>query len=597
GGGGVEAGELHLKAPITVRDLAIGLGAKPNQLIGELMTMNVFAAINQVLEVELVERVCERHGVKFVRERRAKAKAKAKEQRRSKDAKDKRAGKAVSRAPVVAFLGHVDHGKTSLQDYIRKTKVADGEAGGITQHIGASVVETEAGRQLTLLDTPGHEAFTSMRARGANATDIAVLVVAADDGVMPQTIEAINHTKAADVTIVVAMNKMDLPGANPDKVMLGLQQNGIMPEAWGGDVGLCPVSAITGEGIDDLLERIVLESEMLELSAFPEGECEALVIEAQLESAMGTTASALVRNGTLHVGDVMLCGKYWGRVKALIDSTGKRVKSAGPSTPVKVLGLNGVPEAGDILTICLNERVAKARAQEAITEFRATELGSSRGTTLEDLFLKMEEESRLELKLVLKADVHGSLEAITESLEKIESEKISAKVIHGAVGEVTENDVSLAAASGATIIGFNIRAMPGVNKMAKQRGVEIRLYGVIYELLEQIEDAMIGKLEPDQRETPIGEAEIIQVISTSKVGRICGCRVNGGVIRVGASARVKREDEVIYNGLIASLRRFKDDVREVRSGLECGIGLQNFEEFEEGDMIEAFEITEIRPEL
>jgi translation initiation factor IF-2 len=601
----VVEGELHLKPPITVRDLAEGLGRKPNELIGELMTMNVFATITQVLDAELVEKVCDKYGVKFVRERRVKVKSKDTSRKGKTKGKEKGAEKEKKpagaglqpRPPVIAFLGHVDHGKTSLQDYIRETRVAAGEAGGITQHIGASVIETEDGQQITFLDTPGHEAFTTMRARGANATDIAVLVVAADDGVMPQTIEAINHAKAAGVPMVVAMNKMDLPGANPDKVMLGLQQQGITPEDWGGDVGVCPVSAITGDGVDELLERLLLEAEMLELKADPAAELEALIIEAQLESGMGATANVLVRNGTLHNGDIILCGSYYGRVKALVDSQGERIKEAGPSTPVKVLGLSGVPEAGAVLSRCRNEREAKALAAEAEESARADDLETRRAVDLESLFDMFEEQQRNELNIVIKADVQGSLEAITESIGKIKSDKISTKIIHSAVGEVTENDVTLATASEAIIIGFNVRAMPKVNRFAKQKGVEIRLYSVIYELLEQLEEALRGRLRPEVRETPLGEAEIIQIFNVSKTGKICGCSVNGGLVRVGASARVYREGELIYNGRVASLRRFKDDVREVRSGLECGIRLDNFEDFEVGDQIKVFEITELRPEL
>jgi translation initiation factor IF-2 len=560
------------------------------------MTMNVFAAINQVLDADLVEKVCERHDVTFVRERRERPKPKARGKGKSEgETSAEITGKTAPRPPVVAFLGHVDHGKTSLLDYIRNTEVADGEAGGITQHIGASVIRVNEAT-ITFLDTPGHEAFTAMRARGASATDIVVLVVAADDGVMPQTIEAINHAKAAGVPIVVAMNKMDLPGANPDKVMLGLQQNGIVPEEWGGDVAVVPVSAATGDGVDDLLERLILEAEMLELKAAPDAPCEGTVIEAQLESGMGPTASVLVRNGTLEVGDTILCGSYWGRAKALIDHRGKRLKKAGPSTPVKVLGLDGVPEAGDRLVAC-DERAARERAEERQEEERRGELSVTRKANLEDLFRQIEEEARLELKLILKADVRGSLEAIVDSLNKITSEKIRINIIHEGVGEVTENDIVLAAASDAIVIGFHVRAMPGVNRTAKQHGVEIRLYSIIYELLEQITEAMRGRLKPEIRETPLGEAEIIQVFDTSSSGKICGCRVTGGLIRVGSSAKVFREGELIYNGQVASLRRFKDDVREVRSGLECGIRLDNFEDFEEGDTIEVFSITEIRPEL
>ncbi len=586
--------ELHLKAPITVRDLAEGLGKKPNELIGFLMTMNIFAAINQVLDVELVEKICEKQGVKFVRERREKGREKGSEKTYTPEVRPHR---KVGRPPVVVFMGHVDHGKTSLQDYIRNTHVTQGEAGGITQHIGASVAVV-GDQTITFLDTPGHEAFTAMRARGANATDIAVLVVAADDGVMPQTIEAINHAKAAKVPIIVAMNKMDLPGANPDKVYLGLQQHGITPEDWGGDVAVIPVSAVTGEGVNDLLERILLEAEMLELSADPEAKFEGLVIEAQMESGMGPTANVLVRNGTLHVGDVLICGQCFGRVRALLDSHGKRVQRATPSTPVKVMGLSGVPEAGDRISICENERVARELADAAIQKERA-EKNVTRGATmsLDDMFQRLEQEEHPELPIVLKTDVRGSIEAIVDSIGKIKSDRIKPVVLHSGVGEINENDVVLAAASQAVILGFHVRVMPGVSRLAKQKGVEIRLYSIIYELIQQVEDAMRGKLQPEVHETPLGQAEIIQVFETSKAGKICGCRVNDGLMRVNAKVKVYRQKELIYHGQIQGLRRFKEDVREVKSGLECGIRLDNFEDFEVGDRLEVFDLVSVAPEL
>lgn len=587
--------EIHLKPPIIVRDLAEAMDRKPNELVGELMTLNVFAAINQVVDVELVEKLCKSHGFTFVRERRERpSKARAREEAGA--AKREVAGDTHARPPVVAMLGHVDHGKTSLLDHIRKSQVADKEAGGITQHIGASRVE-HGGQQITFLDTPGHEAFTAMRARGANATDIVVLVIAADDGVMPQTIEAINHARAADVAIVVAMNKMDLPGANPDKVLLGLQQNGINPEDWGGDVAVVPVSATTGMGIDDLLERVLLEAEVLELRANPDLPCEGLVIEAQLESGMGPTASVLVQNGTLQVGDLVLSGMHYGRVKALIDDRGQRTRAAGPSMPVKVLGLSGVPAAGEALQSSIDDKEAKSTAERRRDEDRKGQLTVTRRANLEDLFRQIEEESREELKLILKADVQGSLEAITDSLAKIESEKIDVNIIHSGVGEITENDILLAAASDAIVTGFHVRVMPGVSKAARQNGVEIRLYSIIYELLEEIKAAMRGRLQPEYRENPLGDAEILQIFEVSKAGRICGCVVTNGLIRVGATARVYREDELIYNGQIESLRRFKDDARDVRSGLECGIRLDNFEDFEVGDTIKVSTREQIEAEL
>ena len=587
-----EKPELHLKTPITVGALAEGLGKKPNELIFTLMSMNIFAAITQILEVETVEKICDKFGVKFIRERREKTR----ENDKPKSSEPTAEGEYPTepRPPVVCFMGHVDHGKTSLQDYIRHTHVTAGESGGITQHIGASVAKV-GDQTITFLDTPGHEAFTTMRARGAKSTDIAVLVVAADDGVMPQTIEAINHAKAAGIPIVVAMNKMDLPGADPDKVLLGLQQHGLTPEDWGGDVAVVPVSAVTGQGIDDLLERILLEAEMLELKAAPSAPFEGLVIEAQMESGRGPTANIIVQNGTIRLGDYLLCGTCYGKVKALIDSFGKPVKRALPSTPIKVMGLNGVPEAGDKIVTCANEREAKERAEEEIERKKNESLNVERKTSLEDIFSMLDKAEKPELKIVLKTDVRGSLEAITENIAKIKNDKITANIIHSGVGEISENDIVLAAASKAIIIGFHVRVMPGVNKLAKQKGVDIRLYSVIYELLEQVDKAMKGQLAPETRETPLGEAEIIQIFQTSKAGRICGCRVKSGVMKINAKCKVFRDKELIYLGHVQSLKHFKEDVREISAGNECGIRLDNFEEFEVGDRLELFNVVTVDP--
>lgn len=591
--------EIHLKPPVVVRDLATALGKKPNEVIGQLMGMGVFASIANVVDVDVARKVCERYGYTFVSERRVrqKEKAAAKEAKEQQTGKSKPAvGATAPRPPVVTFLGHVDHGKTSLQDAVRETKITDDEAGGITQHIGASTI-VHNDRSITFLDTPGHEAFTAMRARGANATDIAVVVVAADDGVMPQTMEAINHARAAGVPIVVAMNKMDLPGADPNKVMIGLQREEVTPEEWGGDVGVIPVSAETRLGLDDLLERILLEAEMLELKATPNQPAEGLVIEARLEQGMGPVANVLVRNGTLHLGDTVLSGSHYGKVKALINDKGERVKSAGPSTPVQILGLSGVPDAGETISAMANDREAKSLAEERAADLRQGQLGAPQQRTLEDLFEQMKQDNVVELPLVIKADVRGSSEAILDALEKIKSEKIRLKILHSGVGEITENDVLLAAASSAILVGFHVRIMPGVNKVAKSNGVEIRLYSVIYELLSDIEDAMIGRLEPETREKHLGKAEIMQVFNITKTGKICGCAVLDGVIRVGAGARVHRGDDLLYQGTIASLKHFQDDVREVRAGLECGIRLDNFEDFDEGDRVECFEVQKVKPEL
>jgi len=431
-----------------------------------------------------------------------------------------------------------------------------------------------------------------MRARGANATDIVVLVVAADDGVMPQTIEAINHARAAEVPIIVAINKIDLPSANPEKVMLQLQEQGLQPEEWGGDVGVVKVSAITGEGIDELLERILLEAEMLELRANPDLPGRGVVIEAQVERGLGPTASVLVRNGTFHVGDPVLCGEYWGRVRALLDHQGKRVKKAGPSMPVKLTGLSGAPKAGEIIEVVESEDIARRKAEERAEELRESEATAAPRASLDDLFRQIEEQQKDELKLIVKADTQGTVEAICDALKKLEHEKVRISIIHAAPGEVTENDVLLASASDAIILGFHVRAMPGVNKVAKQEGVEIRLYSIIYELLDDVRDAIRGRLQPEKREVLLGKAEIVQVFQIRRAGKICGCIVHEGTVRVGANARVLRGDDVIYNGSIASLRRFQDDVREVGAGLECGIRLDNFEDFEPGDVIEVFQYEE-----
>ncbi len=592
--------ELHLKTPITVRDLAEALGKKPNELIGMLMTMNVFAAINQVLEVENVEKICERCGRKFIRERREKPQEKPSSPAAADSAGAVLPRRSVSRPPVVVFMGHVDHGKTSLQDYIRKTKVTAGESGGITQHIGASVA-VMGEQTITFLDTPGHAAFTAMRARGADATDIAVLVVAATEGVMPQTVEAINHAKAAEVPIIVAMNKMDLPGANPEKVYLGLQQNGITPEEWGGETAVLPVSALTGEGIDDLLERILLEAEMLQLSADLNAPFEGLVIEAQMEGGMGPIAHVLVRNGVLRVGDSLICAQVYGRVKALLDSTGKRLPKAGPSTPVKIMGLSGVPNAGDIIRSCVNEREAKALAEAEIAKTREGSLQVERTlslNSLEEWFNSREQTNeKQELSLILKTDVKGTLEALTDSIHNLKSDKISAKIVHSGVGEITETDVILATSSSAIILGFHVRAMPGINRLAKQNGVDIRLYSIIYELLDELKDAMRGRLTPEVKEQLLGSAEIMQVFNISKAGKICGCRVTSGLIKINAKAKVYRDKELIYHGQVQTLKHFRDDVKEIKSGLECGIRLDNFEDFEVGDHIEVFSMQEITPEL
>ena len=493
------------------------------------------------------------------------------------------------RPPVVTFMGHVDHGKTSLQDRVRNTNVVEGESGRITQHIGASTVVFN-GKPITFIDTPGHAAFTSMRARGANVTDIVVLVVAADDGFMPQTVEAMNHALAAKVPLIVAINKIDLPDANPDRVYLHMQQNNLTCEEWGGTVGVVKVSAKTGAGIDDLLERILLEAEMLDLKAQPKRPAVGTVIEAQVENGLGPTASILVQSGTLSVGDIVLAGEEFGRVKTLINDRGERVKSAGPSTPVKLVGLSGVPEAADKLVVCVNEKAARQEAEKRRAASRALHLANQTISSAEDLFSKLNEQEHNSLRLIIKSDVRGSGEAIEESLKQLPSEKIGVEVVMNGVGAITENDITLAAASDAIVVGFHVRVNPGVNDLAEKSKVEIRLYSIIYELLEDITDALTGRLEPEKREKELGKAKILQIFELNKGPKVCGCLVEDGVVKVGSKARVFRNNQLIYNGEVASLRRFQDDVKEVRAGLECGIRLDNFVDFIEGDLIDLYEI-------
>ncbi len=583
---------IHLKPPIIVKSLAESLNKKANEVITELMSFGVLASINQTVSEEVASKLCEKYGFSLEvshREKGGHSKTEVVEEE-EKDNPDN----LKPRPPVVTFLGHVDHGKTSLQDYMRNSNVCAGEAGKITQHIGASTLDFH-GKHITMIDTPGHEAFTQMRARGADVTDIAILVVAADDGFMPQTIEAMNHAKAAGVPIIVAINKIDLPEANPDKVLLHMQQNELMSEDWGGDVGTVRVSALTGAGMDDLCERILLESEMLDLKADPTGKVKALVLEAQLEQGLGPTANILVQRGTLKVGDVVVCGGQYGRVKTMINEHGDRVKSAGPSTPVKLVGLKGVPSAGDKLTTCKNERDARNIADEFTEENRESAVANTMAISgdeadVDALFSKLNSADRNDLKIIIKSDVRGSAEAIIDSLKKLPSEKITVDVVMNGVGAITENDVMLASASKAIIVGFHVRINAGVNEMAKREGVEIRLYSIIYELLADIKDALAGRLAPEKREIEMGKAKILQIFAMTKGPKVCGCMVEQGVVRVGLKARVFRNNNLIFNGDIRSLRRFQDDVKEVRAGLECGIRLDNFMDFEEGDLIDIFDI-------
>ena len=589
---------IHVKPPIVVKDLAEALKVKANVVIMELMGRGIMANINQSIDEDVAKSVAEKHGFELVADKRAKGASK--DELVAEVAPDELVfadAEIDPRPPIVAFLGHVDHGKTSLQDKIRNTNVVDGEAGAITQHVGASSIKWQ-GHEVTFIDTPGHEAFTAMRARGANVTDVVVLVVAADDGFMPQTIEALNHAKAAGVGIIVAINKMDLPAADPEKIYRQMMEQGIMPEDWGGEYAAIKVSAETGEGLDDLLERIVLESEIMELKANAKLPGQAVVLESELEQGLGATTNVLVRNGTIRTGDVVLANGYYGKVKALIDAHGKRIKSAGPSCPVKLVGLNGVANCGDKVVVCKNEKVARKLAAERLSAARQEDLQPQKATSLEDLLSQMNDENMTNLKVIVKSDVKGTLEAVCDSLTKLESSKIKLDVILKDVGAITENDVLLASATNAIVVGFHVRVNPGVNKVAKAEGVEINLYTIIYELIDKIKMAMEGRLEPEFRERVIGKAKILQIFKLSKKqGNICGSTVTEGSVKVGAKARVFRDGELVYNGDVVSLRRFQDNVKEVKIGMECGIKLDNFKEFEIDDVIEIYLLEEFKQTL
>ena len=590
---------IHIKPPIIVKELAAQLGLKPFQLISELMEMNIFAAINHTLEPDIASTICKRHGFVFEKEKRKEGGGVHKPEpviEAPKPPPPPKKDELKNRAPIVTFMGHVDHGKTSLMDYIRKSRVAAGEAGGITQHIGAYTVEFND-HPITFLDTPGHAAFTAMRARGANVTDIVVLVVAADDGIMPQTIEALNHAKAAKVPIIVAINKMDLPSANVDRVKGQLQERGLTPEDWGGETIVCPVSATKGTGVDHLLEMLLLQAEMLELKASPTVDPRGTVIEAKVEPGRGPTATVLVRMGTLKVGQPFICGNYSGKVKSLIDDKGKNVKQAGPSTPVQVLGFSGLPNAGDELLVMESDKDAKALSEERLAEQREEKLATPRGrATLENLFASLAADARKSLRIVLKADVQGSLEALVASLEQIPSKKVDLEIIHSAVGPISESDVLLATASNAVIIGFGVKVENTAANAAKREQVQIKLYSIIYELLDQVKEAMAGLLEPELRESIIGHAEVKQVFELTK-GVVAGSYVSDGRILRTARARVLRRRQAVYDGNIATLRRFQDDVKEVRTGLECGIKLGDYTEYEPGDIIECYTLEKFTQTL
>ena len=587
-----------MKPPIVVKELAAKMGLKPFQLIHDLMELNIFATLTQTIDEDTARKLCVKKGFTFEIEKRERgagqvhAPVKVVEPPKPTPPKPT---ELQSRPPVVTIMGHVDHGKTSLLDAIRSTRVAAGEAGGITQHIGAYTVKRGT-QSITFLDTPGHAAFTAMRARGASVTDIVILVVAADDSLMPQTIEAINHARAAKVPIIVAINKIDLPGANTTRVKAHLQEQGLVPEEYGGDTIVCEVSATRKIGIEKLLEMMLLQAEILELKANPHGSGRGVIIESQIEQGRGPTATLLIQSGTLRLGDAALCGPFFGRIRAIVNDVGQNIKEAGPSMPVKILGLNGVPSPGEELTTMRNEKETREIGEERAAKLRLGKLEAPPRVTLENLFATIADGQRKVLKVILKGDVQGSVEAIVSSLSKIESKKIDLEVVHAAVGPISESDILLAKASQAIVIGFNTKTDNSAANAAKREGIQIKLFSIIYELIDQVKDAMVGLLDPELRETQLGTAVVKQVFKLSKFP-VAGCSVSTGRIVRNARARVVRRKQPIYDGGIHTLKRFQDEASEVRAGLECGIRLGDFNDYEEGDIIECYQLEKFTQSL
>ena len=585
---------IELPATITVRELAKDIESSPIEVIKTLMANGVMANINQQIDFDTAAIVASEMGY----EARLETPELVQEEDQGeiplwrRTIADENPDELVSRPPVVTILGHVDHGKTTLLDAIRHTNVAGGEAGGITQHIGAYQVEHN-GRLITFLDTPGHAAFTAMRARGAQGADVVVLVVAADDGVMPQTREAANHAKAAHVPIVVAMNKIDRPNADPDRVKQQLAEIGLVPDEWDGDTIVVPISAKQKMGLDDLLEAIVLVADNVDIEANPKGRVIGTVIEAERDRSKGVLATLLVQNGTLEVGDSVLVGNTYGRLRAMFDFRGRKIRKAGPSTPVSVMGLNAVPQAGDLFQAIESERDARAIVEERVQAQQQAATAQKSTVTLEQLFDRFQSGELRELRLIVKADVQGSLEPIVSSLKDMSKGDIKINILHAETGNIGENDIMLAAASKAIVIGFNVQADSAARRLADAEGVSIRLYEIIYRLTEDVEKALKGMLEPEEKETVIGHAEVRMVFHISKVGNIAGCRVTDGEIRRNARIRVLRKGETLHEGSISSLKHLQDDVREVRAGFECGIGVKNFNEFEVGDILEAYTVEKV----
>jgi translation initiation factor IF-2 len=580
----------RIKVPeqVTVGDLARAMGIKATEVVRTLMSLGAPANINQPIDFETASLVADEFSYELELDLFDVENIIAEVEDKPED--------LMPRPPVVTIMGHVDHGKTSLLDYIRQSNIIGGESGGITQHIGAYYVKTEGG-DIVFLDTPGHEAFTAMRARGAKVTDIIVLVVAADDGVMPQTIEAVNHARAASIPIIVGVNKIDKPEANIDKVTRELAELELVPEAWGGETIFGHISAKTGEGVEELLELILLQAEVLELKENPNKPARGTIIEAKLDKSRGPIATVLIKSGTLNQGDYFICGEHYGRLRAMLNHRGRRLKSAGPSIPVEIYGISGVPMAGDEFIVVEEEKTAKQVIEARKAKVRTAGAGRRGIVSLDDLFDRIKEGEIKELNLILKADVQGSLEALTDSLFKLSTEEVKVKIIHSSTGAITETDVMLASASGAIIIGFNVRANPRVRDVAAKEEVDIRYYDVIYNVTKDIRMAMAGLLEPIYRENIIGRANIKQIFHVPKVGTVAGCHVTDGHIERNANVRLLRDDVVVFDGKIASLRRFKDDVKEVQSGYECGIGLENFQDVKPGDVFEVYNLEEEKAEL
>lgn len=578
---------IEIPEEITVGDFALRLKVSAPEVIKKLMGLGVFASINDTIDFDTAVLIADEFHAKVEKEVVVTI-----EEQIIDDSEDNEEN-LVSRAPVVVVMGHVDHGKTSVLDAIRHSNVTEGEAGGITQHIGAYRVKV-GDRDVTFLDTPGHAAFTTMRARGAQVTDIAVLVVAADDGIMPQTVEAINHAKAAGVSIIVAINKMDKPSADPDRVKQQLTEYSLVPEEWGGDTPCIPVSAVTKAGLDDLLEMIILTADMLELKANPDRAAKGTVIEARLDRGMGPIATVLVQNGTLHSGDTIVAGTTVGRVRSMMDDKGRRVQEAGPSVPVEITGLGDVPVGGDIFNVVSDERLARELVEQRLSEQKEQQFNAQTKVTLDNLFDQMKEGDMKELKIIVKADVQGSVEAVRQSLEKLSNEEVRVNIIHGAVGAVSESDVMLANASNAIIVGFNVRPDPVAEENAKRDGVDMRLYRIIYDCIEEIESAMKGMLAPKYREVGLGKAECRETYKITNVGMVIGGHVTNGKITRNAQIRVVRDGIIVADDKIGSLRRFKDDVKEVAEGYDCGITLEKFSDIKQGDILEAYEMEEYR---